>query len=105
MVNKAEQFTSNKCVCGKTKPPNQRCSEQAVEATLARTKSPSICLSERGALTRTTKSKFIKLLHVKFYLSDRTSLVRTYQPPYRSLIATVNLLISDGRHSFGKWLS
>lgn len=99
MVNKAEQFTSNKCVCGKTKP------QQAVEATLARTKSPSICLSERGALTRTTKSKCIKLLHVKFYLSDGTSLVRTYQPPYRSLIATVNLLISDGRHSFGKWLS
>lgn len=76
-----------------------------VEATLTDIKSPPICYSERKvdkALTRTTKSKFIKLLHVKFYLPERTSLAHSYQQPYHSLIATVNLLISDGRHSFGK---
>lgn len=61
----------------------------------------SICRAGK-ALTRTTKGKFIKLLHVKFHLSERTSLVNTYQLSYLSLIATVNLLISDGRHSFGK---
>lgn len=51
------------------------------------------------------KSKSIKSLHVKPYLSERMSPACTYQLPYQSLIATVNLLISDGRHSFGKWLS
>lgn len=71
---------------------------ELVEGTLAHIKSAPI----DKALTRTTKSRFIKLQLVKFYLSERASLAQTYHLPHCSLIATVNVLISDGRHSFGK---
>ncbi len=54
---------------------------EPAEETLTDIKALPVCRSERKvdkALTRTTKSKFIKLLHVKIYLPERTSLAHTY---------------------------